>query len=302
MSIAVIGNIFVDIKGFPFEKYITDGRNAGEVKYIHGGVGRNVAEDIGRLSLQPTFISLADEGSMGDAVLARLAKSGVNTDWIVRCANGMGTWLAVFNERGDIAGQISARPDSGPLGALLREKGDGIFPELDAVAFEFDIDGENIAESIVALAEKYRKKLYAVIANMSVALKRKSMMSSLECLVCNSEEAGILFDSDYRSLTPDVVCAVLGKDARTLGVRSMVVTLGAQGAVYMDANGEVGYCPAETVEVCDTTGAGDAFFAGVVAGLTNGKTMADAVRLGTHLAASVIVTNENVCPVMNMNM
>ena len=296
MSIAVIGNIFVDIKGFPFEKYISDGRNAGEVKYVHGGVGRNVAEDLGRLALRPVFISLADEGSMGDAVVSRLEKSGVGTDWIVRCENGMGTWLAVFNERGDIAGQISARPDSSPLGSLLREKGDGIFPELDAVAFEFDMDGEDIAEPIVALAEKYHKKLYAVIANMSVALKRKSLMSSLECLVCNSEEAGILFNSDYLSLTPDVILAVLKKDAQKLGVRSMVVTLGAQGAVYVDQDGTVGYCPAEKVEVCDTTGAGDAFFAGVVAGLTKGKTMADAVSLGTSLAASVIVTNENVCP------
>ena len=300
MSIAVIGNIFVDIKGFPFGKYIADGRNAGEVKYIHGGVGRNVAEDLARLSLQPVFLSLADEGSMGDAVVSRLEKSGVDTEWIVRCANGMGTWLAVFNERGDIAGQISARPDSSPLGALLRKMGDRIFSEPDAVAFEFDMDGEDIAEPIVELSKKYNKKLYAVIANMSVALKRKHLLSSLECLVCNSEEAGILFDSDYLSLTPDVIRTVLKRDAQKLGMRSMVVTLGEQGAVYMDKDGAVGYCPAEKVEVCDTTGAGDAFFAGVVAGLTKGRTMADAVAFGTRLAASVIVTNENVCPVTEL--
>ena len=46
----------------------------------------------------------------------------------------------------------------------------------------------------------------------------------------------------------------------------------------------------------DTTGAGDAFCAGVAIGMTYGKTMAEAVEIGTMLAASVITSSENVCP------
>ena len=46
----------------------------------------------------------------------------------------------------------------------------------------------------------------------------------------------------------------------------------------------------------DTTGAGDAFCAGVAIGLTYGKSMRDAVEIGTRLAASVIKVSENVCP------
>ena len=38
MGIVVIGAVFVDIKGFPEEAYIPDGRNAGHIEYIHGGV------------------------------------------------------------------------------------------------------------------------------------------------------------------------------------------------------------------------------------------------------------------------
>ena len=48
--------------------------------------------------------------------------------------------------------------------------------------------------------------------------------------------------------------------------------------------------------VRDTTGAGDAFCAGVAVGLTYGKTMREAVEIGTRLAASVITGSENVCP------
>jgi pseudouridine kinase len=50
------------------------------------------------------------------------------------------------------------------------------------------------------------------------------------------------------------------------------------------------------VNVVDTTGAGDAFFAGVAIGLTYGKTVEEACVIGTKLAASVIASRENVCP------
>ena len=76
----------------------------------------------------------------------------------------------------------------------------------------------------------------------------------------------------------------------------MVVTMGAQGAVYADLQGNKGVCPARNVQVKDTTGAGDAFCAGVAIGLTYGKSLAEAIDIGSTLAASVIISSENVCP------
>ena len=72
--------------------------------------------------------------------------------------------------------------------------------------------------------------------------------------------------------------------------------MGAKGAVYADLSGESGVCPAMRVNVVDTTGAGDAFFAGVAIGLTYGKELKKACEIGTRLASSVIATKENVCP------
>ena len=54
MGIVVIGTSFVDIKGFPEDTYIPTGRNVGRVEYIHGGVARNVVEDIANVELRPT--------------------------------------------------------------------------------------------------------------------------------------------------------------------------------------------------------------------------------------------------------
>ena len=50
------------------------------------------------------------------------------------------------------------------------------------------------------------------------------------------------------------------------------------------------------VDVIDTTGCGDSFFAGTAAGLTYGKSLREACEIGTRLASAVIATKENVCP------
>ena len=72
MGIVVIGAVFVDIKGFPIDAYIPTGRNAGHIKYIHGGVSRNVVEDIANVELRPTFLSIVDESALGQEVIHKL--------------------------------------------------------------------------------------------------------------------------------------------------------------------------------------------------------------------------------------
>ena len=69
-GIVVLGAVFVDIKGFPEDIYVPDGRNAGHVEYIHGGVSRNVVEDIANLELRPTFLGIADNTALGEDVAA----------------------------------------------------------------------------------------------------------------------------------------------------------------------------------------------------------------------------------------
>ena len=115
MGIVVIGAAFVDIKGFPKDNYIPDGRNVGRVEYIHGGVARNVVEDIANVELRPTYVGIVDDSPMGDAVLKKLKNHKVNTDYVLTIPDGMGTWLAGFDNNGDVAGSISNRPNMLPL-------------------------------------------------------------------------------------------------------------------------------------------------------------------------------------------
>lgn len=295
MGIVVIGSAFVDIKGYPLGKYIPTGRNAGRVETVHGGVARNVAENIANVELRPTFLGLVDETGTGTEVIEKLKRHKVDTRYIKRTPDGMGTWLVIFDNSGDISASISKRPDLLPLLDVLEESGDEIFSNADSIVVEIDLEKEIIKKAF-ELAKKYEKRVYAVVSNMSIALERRDFLKDVECFVCNESEAGILFMEEYEDKTTEEAAELLVKHIKLAGIKKMVVTLGARGAVYADCEGDHGVCPAKKVDVRDTAGAGDAFFSGVTIGLTYGKTLFEACEIGTKLSAAVITSTESVCP------
>ena len=208
MGIVVIGAVFVDIKGYPLSTYIPGGRNAGRMEQVHGGVSRNVAEDIANVELRPTFVSLVDDSGMGQDVIDKLENHKVNTRFIKKVPDGMGTWLAIFDNRGDVTAAISKRPDTTPLIGLLAEQGDEIFADCDSIALELDLEKETVKQTL-KYAKKYGKKVYAVVSNMSIAMERRDFLQQIDCFVCNQQEAGLLFSDDYDHLEPEEMCRVL---------------------------------------------------------------------------------------------
>ena len=133
------------------------------------------------------------------------------------------------------------------------------------------------------------------MTNIAIACERRELLERVSCLVCNQQEAGVLFSSEFDGASPDELRAALPGKLAQIGLRSIVVTMGARGSVYALAGEQSGWCPADEVEVVDTTGAGDAFFAGVAIGLTNDKSLEESCAIGARLAASAIAHEENVC-------
>lgn len=291
----VIGSTFVDIKGYPSNTYIPGGRNKGEIQYIHGGVARNIVEDIANVELNPTFVSTVDNSGTAVDVLKKLENHKVNTKYIRKCKDGMGTWLAVFNNSGDLEAAISKRPAMEEIYRILVDHGDEIFSNCRSILIEIDMD-KDIVKRTFELAAKYDKPVYAVVSNMTIALERRDYLQKVDCFVCNQQEAGILFFDEFASETKNDLADLLEEKIKMANIKRMVVTLGGDGAVYASTDGEKGYTPAKEVDVIDTTGAGDAFFAGVCIGLAYKKTLGEASEIGTRLAASVVTSVENVCP------
>ena len=293
---AVFGSVFVDIKGFPFGKYLPTGRNVGDVKIVHGGVCRNVAENLANVGSTVAFVSMFEEGGIGEEVRRRLAARGVDLKYAVNADAGMGMWLVVMNEKGDVAGSISRQPDFSSLEKQVENLGDEIVRGCENIVLEVDMRA-SIAEKVYDLAEKYGKDVYVVVGNMGVILKRPDFLSRTRLFILNEIEAGCLFDCTLDRCDPDSVLEIARKEALERGIREIVVTLGDQGSVFFDSQtGDSGHIPAEPIRMVDSTGAGDAFFSGTVAARTRGLSLRKSAQLGAHLAALTICTDESSCP------
>ncbi|WP_291728307.1 ribokinase [Leisingera sp. F5] len=113
----------------------------------------------------------------------------------------------------------------------------------------------------------------------------KAVLPFLDFLILNEVEAGQLKEAS-------------GKSPDELGIKDVVITLGAKGARHIDGEtGDVLDVPALPVTPVDTTGAGDTFTGYVLSGLDQGLPMAKAMLLAAQ-AAALMVTRHGTADVI----
>ena len=284
----VIGAVFMDVKGFARGRYMPLERNVGDVQVTEGGVCRNVVENLVRLGVPARFVSMVDDNAMGSQVREGLAALGADVTHVLSAPGGMGMWLAILDEGGNLAGSISRQPCFDALEAYLAENGDAIMAGADGVVLELDTNAA-ISAQVMALAKQHGKPVYSIVGNMGVILQHPEYLHDVTCFICNEMEASRLFREDLTQSTPEVTLEALKRCSAVAGIPAMVITMGPRGAVYVDnSTGEFGFCPPLPVDVVDTTGAGDAFFSAAVHALMNGEPLSQAVQAGTHLAAQTL--------------
>lgn len=290
-GIAVIGTVFMDIKGFAFDEYDPVGTNIGEIKFVHGGVGRNAAENLANIGLPVTFLSTVDAGASGDEIISALKSKNIDVSHVFRTKEkGMGMWLAVLNSDGELCGSISQQPDLAVFEQYIDSVIETVIKDCSCVVLEIDMS-KTIAEKVLAAAEKASRPVYAIVGNMSVISANKNLLTKTACFICNNIEAGKLNDVDFTDVSIEKLLSEIKVIADKFDINSLIITNGADGAVYYDrTTGMIGHQPAVKTGVVDSTGAGDAFFSGAVGALFNGFTIDKACEFGAVLASRVIAS------------
>jgi ribokinase len=118
-----------------------------------------------------------------------------------------------------------------------------------------------------------------------------SLLGLVDYLIPNEVEAAAL--AGIAVETPQDAMRA-GQQLLSAGVKTVLVTLGAQGVVTVDAQGQT-HAPAQRVDVVDTTAAGDTFIGGFCAALLPGDSVARAVAFG-QAAAAICVTRPGAQP------
>jgi ribokinase len=118
-----------------------------------------------------------------------------------------------------------------------------------------------------------------------------SMLQLVDVLTPNQTEAKVLTG---RSADAAVEPEEVARDLIRAGVRQVVMTLGEKGALIVTASWSR-HVPAMTMSSVDTTGAGDAFNAGLATALASGESLASAADFAV-IVGGLAVTKEGVIP------
>jgi fructokinase len=236
-----------------------------------GGAPANVAIALARQGARAGLMTLVGPDDFGAFVRARLAEDGVDVAGVgVHRTAKTGVTFVAVGARGErsflffrhpSADQMIAEHDVDPRlierARVLHVGSSTLSREPARAATWKAIDAARAAGRLVSTDPNWRAHLWDDPREAAPLIRRLLERCAI-VKISDDELQPLVGTSDVEAAAAEV---------RALGSAIVVVTLGARGAYFAAAGGS-GFVPGERVEVVDTTGAGDAFMAGLLAELS----------------------------------
>jgi ribokinase len=236
-----------------------------------GGKGSNQAVAAARLGAESYFVGIIGEDKLGEIATDLYRAEGVDTRYLKKTpemATGVG--FIILNPAGQ-NGIILDMSANKLMDAAFVDTAEAQIARSAIVMSVLEIP---VAAAARAMAVGRRHGVPTLLNPAPAAPLDDSVLQNIDYLTPNETELRIL-----QGLAPDdpTPTPELAKRLQARGVKTLIVTMGEQGALVMDGGDEF-YVPGISVDVVDTTGAGDAFNAGLAIALAEGKTLREAVQ------------------------
>ncbi|MFD9812402.1 ribokinase [Streptomyces sp. NPDC059080] len=244
-----------------------------------GGKGANQAAAAARIGGRTALLARVGKDAYGDLLLAAQREAGTDvTSVVVDEAARTGTAMIIVGPDGD--NSIVVSPGAN---AALTPRDVAAARQTVAAATVLSLQLEIPAETVRAAAVTAEECGTRVVLNPSPVPERLApeLLAAADPLVVNEHEARRL--SGAADGTPRDWAHALHE----LGARSVVVTLGGDGALILDGAG-LHEVPGVTVDAVDTTGAGDAFTGALATRLARGDTLPAAARFAVRVGAAAV--------------
>jgi len=241
-----------------------------------GGKGANQAVMAGLMGAQTFMITCLGDDVYADMTIENYKNNGVNVDYIQRVEGSSGVapiWV-------DKTGQNRIIVISGANDHINADKAiediDKI-SNLNYIIGQFEIPLE-VTEKVFIHAKN--KNIQTILNPAPAKIPSDNLLQVTDWFIPNEIEFETITGSsafDDKNL--------LNYSNTIAG--NLIVTLGDKGAAFI-SNNEVIKIEAPTVSAIDTTGAGDAFVGAFSAGLANGLTPIEAIKLGVDRASDSV--------------
>jgi ribokinase len=256
-----------------------------------GGKGSNQAVGAARLGAESHLVAVIGADSFGEVALELYRREMVDAAHVRRTAErNTGVGFITLNAAGEnqIVLDMGANHLLAPQDV---ERAEDLIAASDAVLSVLEI---NPATAAHAMALARRHGVISILNPAPAQALGDDLLSAVDVLTPNESELRIL-----SGLAPDDPTGTLELAHRLQrrGVRHLVVTRGSQGALVVGADGATHQVPGASVDVVDTTGAGDAFTSALAVALAEKQPLLEAVRFAT-IAGALACTRLGVIPAL----
>ncbi len=271
-AVVVVGGANLDIVAHTDRPLVAADSNPGHVHCAPGGVGRNVAHNLALLGQRTALVSVLGDDPFGHMVRNATAAVGVDTRHCALLAGERtATYLSLHGVDGDMAVAINdmailARLDAALLALLL--------PSVQAarcLVLDCNLHDEALA---FLLGGRWQAPVLADAVSAIKCPRLGPWLGRIHTLKANALEAAALTGLVVQTTAQALAAAQV---LHQRGVAQVVISQGQHGVVWSTRQGESGHCPARTVPVVNTSGAGDALLAGLVYGHLQDWPLAQAV-------------------------
>lgn len=274
--ITVVGSSNVDliatVKALPAPGETVLGKNFVQAM---GGKGANQAVGAARLGADVTFVARIGDDAYGEACLSAYQTEGIQTDFVLKTPatpNGVALIGVADNGENNIIVISGANMKLTPQDV---QQATEVIRGADVLLLQLEVP----LESVMAAAEIAHQHGVKVILNPAPYQELpRELLQKVSVLTPNEHEAAQMLN--HAPQTDEALAnGLLG-----MGVQGAVITRGAQGALVAGSWGRV-TVPTYPVKAVDTTGAGDAFNAGLAVAMAEGRSLHEAAQFAAAVAA-----------------
>ena len=255
-----------------------------------GGKGSNQAVGVARLGADSYFAAIIGADKLGEIAVDLYAAEGVNTDYLHRTdelATGVG--FIILNH----AGENGIILDMSANKLMDAKFVDAVEPRIAGSAIVMSVLEIPVEAAARAMALGRKHGVRTLLNPAPAASLDESILQNVDVLTPNETELRILLGLPPTDPTPTLS---LARQLQGRGVKTVIVTRGEKGALILTGDG-VTEVPGLSVPVVDTTGAGDAFNAGLAMALAEGRSLVEAVKFA-NCAGAIACTKLGVIPAM----